>query len=58
MSKESKTLRDAAADELRNSRNGGTKDDKVKSVKRAAALKSLAHAEEWLTGEKERSKRR
>ena len=58
MSKESKALRDAAADELRESRNGGTRADKKQNVKRAAALKSLAQSEEWLKGEKERSKRR
>jgi len=55
MSKTSKELRDAAAYELRKSRNGGTVEDKQKNKKRAAAYKSLAQSEEWLQGEKQRS---
>lgn len=58
MSKESEALRDAAAHELRERRNGGTGEAKAKNVKRAAAYKSLAHSEEWLKGEKQRSKKR
>jgi hypothetical protein len=56
MSRESKTLREAAAHELRESRNGGTMEEKKKNKKRAAAYKSLAQNEEWLQGEEQRSK--
>ena len=55
MSKASKELRDAAAHELRESRNGGTMEEKKKNKKRAAAYKSLAQSEAWLQGEAERS---
>lgn len=54
MSDKSKGLRSRAAKELRASRNGGSKDEKVKNVKRAAAFKELAANEEWLEGEKSR----
>src|ERR1700754_4011215 len=53
MSKASKKLRDAAAHELRESRNGRTMEEKKKNKKRAAAYKSLAQSEEWLQGEPE-----
>ena len=50
-------FRNRAARELRESRNGGTADEKAASKKRAAALKSLSANEEWLDGEKTRSKK-
>ena len=56
MSKASKQLRLRAAAALRSSRNGGSQDDKASDAKRAAALKALAQNDEWLEGEKERSK--
>ena len=55
MSKRSKELRSMAASELRKSRKGGTGRDKGNNRKRAAALKSLAESEEWLSGEDTRS---
>ena len=57
MSKKSKRLRGVAAKKLRGSRKqtGATK---ASSAKKAAAYKALAHNEEWLGGEKERSRRR
>jgi hypothetical protein len=58
MSQASKKLRSRAAAALRGSRNGGSKDDKAADVKRAAAFKALAQNDEWLEGEKERSKRK
>ena len=58
MTKASKELRDAAAHELRESRNGGTMEEKKKSRKRAAAYKSLAQSEEWLQGEAQRSRQK
>ena len=57
MSDKSKDLRSHAAKELRASRNGGSKEEKVKNVKRAAAYKNLAANEEWLDGEKARRPR-
>lgn len=54
MSEKSKKLRSWAAQELRASRNGGSKEEKVKNVKRATALKDLAANEEWLEGERPR----
>jgi hypothetical protein len=58
MSESSKGLRGAAARELRKSRNGGSAKEKADNIRRAAALKELAHNEEWMGGEKERSKAR
>jgi hypothetical protein len=58
MSKDSKSLRDRAARELKRSRNGSSHAEKTKSVKRAAAYKSLAENEQWLEGENPRSPRR
>lgn len=58
MSKVSKTYRDKAASELRDSRKRYGTVDRPKSVKRAAAYKELAHNEEWLAGEPLRSKKR
>jgi hypothetical protein len=48
MSKDSKDMRNRASRELRASRNGGSKEEKAKNVKRAAAYKQLAANEEWL----------
>jgi hypothetical protein len=56
MSEQSKELRDKAASELRKSRNGGTREQKEKNVKRAAAYKSLAQSEEWLEGDRRKGK--
>jgi hypothetical protein len=56
MSKRSNELRNRAARELRESRNGGSVDEKVKNKKRASALKDLSKNEEWLDGEKPRTK--
>ena len=57
MSKKSKRLRAVAAKKLRRSRKQ-TGAAKASSAKKAAAYKVLAHNEEWLGGEKERSRRR
>jgi hypothetical protein len=54
MSKTSKQLRSQAANELRESRNGGSLAEKAKNEKRAAAYKTLAQNEEWLEGEQSR----
>ena len=54
MSKRSKDFRNKAAKELRESRNGGTPEEKGKNRKRARALKDLSVNEEWLEGEKKR----
>ena len=56
MSKKSKRLRVVAGKKLRRSRKqlGAAK---ASSAKKAAAYKALAHNEEWLGGEKERSRR-
>ena len=56
MSNRSKDFRTKAARELRLSRNGGTPGEKAENTKRAAALKSLSENEEWLDGEKVRTK--
>ncbi|HJS08780.1 MAG TPA: hypothetical protein VJ809_14020 [Pirellulales bacterium] len=58
MSKTSTTFRKKAAKELRESRNGGTNKTKAQNFKRAAAYKALAESEEWLGGEKQRSRKR
>ena len=57
MSKKSKRLRGVAAKKLRGSRKQ-TGANKASSAKKAAAYKALGHNEEWLGGEKERSRRR
>jgi hypothetical protein len=57
MSKKSKRLRAVAAKKLRRSRKQ-TGAAKASSAKKAAAYKALAHNEEWLGSEKERSRRR
>jgi hypothetical protein len=57
MSDKSKDFRSRAAQELRASRNGGSKEEKAKNVKRAAAYKDLADNEDWLDGEKKHPKR-
>jgi hypothetical protein len=56
MSKRSREFRKKAAFELRRSRNGGSERSKADNKKRAAAFKVLAGNEEWLDGEKERTK--
>ena len=56
MSTESKRLRDRAAAELRNSRKAKNPDAKATEIKRADGYKQLAANEEWLAGEKTRSR--
>jgi hypothetical protein len=58
MSNESKGHRKAAADHLRASRKATTAEGKSARVKSAASEKELASNEEWLAGEKNRSRRR
>ena len=59
MSKDSKRLRAGAAKELRESRKKGVASAaKSKYLKLAASYKALADNEEWLEGEKSRSKPR
>jgi len=58
MSDQSKKLRALSAGELRKSRNGGSRDEKAKNLRRAAAYKALAENEHWLAGEKPRGRRR
>jgi len=59
MSKESKRLRERAADQLRQSRRRSkSASDKAIHVGRAAALKEMASNEEWLEGDKPRSRKR
>jgi hypothetical protein len=58
MAKKASDFRNRAARELRESRNGGTAEEKTANKKRAAALKSLSENEEWLDGEKMGSKKR
>ena len=58
MSKASRRFRKRAADAFRASRDGGSKESKARHAKLAAGYKSLAHDEEWLRGEKERSRKR
>jgi hypothetical protein len=57
MSKESHDLRNLAASELRLSRKGLRRPDDGEHTKRAASLKALAENEEWLSGEKQRSRK-
>jgi hypothetical protein len=54
----SKELRRQAANELRASRNGRSKEEKRNNRKRASAFKSLAENQQWLDGEKERPDKR
>ena len=58
MLKRANDFRNRAASELRKSRNGGTAEERATNKKRAAALKSLSENENWLEGEKARSKKR
>jgi hypothetical protein len=51
MSKQVTRYRSLAANELRESRNGGTAAARAMNVKRAAGYKSLAENQEWLDGE-------
>jgi hypothetical protein len=56
MSTKSKDLRDRAARELRESRNGGSAKSKADNVKRGAAYKALSKNEEWLDGETKKAR--
>jgi hypothetical protein len=56
MPKDSQRFRKGAADELRASRKPGSAPDRSGHTKRAASYKALADNEEWLDGEKSRSK--
>jgi hypothetical protein len=56
MSKKSKDLREKAARELRESRNGGSAKSTADNVKRSAAYKALSKNEEWLEGEPKKRK--
>ena len=58
MSNTSKAHRESAARELRQGRSGGSAQSKADNAKRAAAYKALAESEEWLGGEKLRSRKR
>jgi hypothetical protein len=59
MTKDSKRFRNKAADELRSSRTKPSSTvTRGDHVKRAASYKSLADNEEWLEGDKSRSKLR
>lgn len=57
VSDESKKLREGAASEVRKSRKSNNENIKRDHQKRAAALKSLASEEEWLSGEKQKSEK-
>jgi hypothetical protein len=56
MSEKSKGMRDRAARELRQSRDGGSVKSKSDNLKRSAAFKDLAKNEEWLDGETKKQK--
>ncbi|MBX9826463.1 MAG: hypothetical protein K2Y27_15920 [Xanthobacteraceae bacterium] len=57
MPKDSERLRDKAAHELRESRRKPTSTvDRAQHTTRAASYKALAESEEWLAGDKRRSK--
>jgi hypothetical protein len=59
MSSASKRFRDGAAQHLRKSRKKGiSSQSKTNSVTLSASHKTLANNEEWLEGEKSRSKQR
>jgi hypothetical protein len=58
MPKTSQEFRDRAAKEVRAARRSSNSDDKAECTERAAPLKELAHNEEWLGGERERSAKR
>jgi hypothetical protein len=59
MSKASKKLRTKAARALRTSRRPGvTKQSRRELRGKAASLKLLAHNEEWLRGDRQKSKTR
>jgi hypothetical protein len=58
MSNDSKRFRNNASDELRLNRKIGSSGIKADHVKRAASYKALADNEEWLEGDKSRSKLR
>jgi hypothetical protein len=54
----SKTFRKLAADALRAGRKAEPGDDRDAHFSTAASYKSLAHDDEWLCGERQRSHRR
>ena len=58
MTVESKRLRDRAATQLRQGRRTKNAGLKAAHDQRAAALKEMAHTEEWLHREPERSAKR
>ena len=58
MSEESKRLRSRAADQLRKGRRSRSASEKTAHADRAAALKDMAANEEWLHGDKPRSRKR
>jgi hypothetical protein len=54
----SKTFRKMAADALRAGRKAAPGDDRDAHFSTAASYKSLAHDDEWLCGERQRSHKR
>lgn len=54
----SKTFRKMAADALRAGRKAATGDERDAHFDTAASYKSLAHDDEWLCGERQRSYKR
>jgi hypothetical protein len=54
----SKTFRKMAADALRAGRKAGPGDDRDAHFNTAASYKSLAHDNEWMYGERQRSHKR
>jgi hypothetical protein len=54
----SKTFRKMAADALRAGRKAAPGDDRDAHLSTAASYKSLAHDDEWLCGERQRSHKR
>jgi len=58
MTKASQGLRDSAAKQMRAARKSRSAPDRVEHTARAASYKELAHNEEWLDGDRERSEPR
>src|SRR4029079_19679697 len=56
MSVESKRLRDRAAQQLRAGRQAKDRTQKTIHEDRAASFKEMAHNEEWLSGDRQRSR--
>jgi hypothetical protein len=56
MSEKSQDLRLRAARELRASRGSGSRQQQQESRKRARAFKALSENQEWLDGDKQKSK--